>query len=442
MNILTFTLRSLKGRKTNVIFTVLAIMIAVGLTLSVLMISSSVENGVKEQAGSYDLVVGAEGSPMQLVLNSLVYLDTPTGNIPYEIYENLMTDERVLRVVPLALGDSYRGFPIIGTNQDFFLPFREGLPERFHLTEGKWFSATGEVVLGAEVAKAGSFSVGDTFHGNHGIGSSGESHEELEYKVVGILERTGQGDDKGIFTPIESVWDVHAHDEVTGEDGEHAEDGEHSEEGEHAEDGEHSEEGEHAEDGEHTKNGEHAEVNEHSEDLMVTALLVKPEQLGYAPMLKEELDDLHEVQAVYPVKIFRQLLETFHAGKSIAILLAAVSIGMAILFIVFAVLNSIGQRIRETNILRALGVTRKKIIATSLLETVITALIGTVLGILLSLIVYYLASAYSMQLLGVHLSSAGIDGSVFLYSLYLFLLAVIVSILPMFTMYVKKVDGR
>lgn len=400
MNIFSYTILSLRGRLTNVIFTIIAISMAVCLTLSVLLISNSIENGIKEQAGTYDVVIGAEGSPMQLVLNSLVYLETPTGNIPYELYENLASDERVLRVVPLALGDSYYGYPIVGTSQDFFLPFREGMEERFQLKTGEWFGKIGEIVLGSEVAQQTGLTVGDTFHGNHGVGESSDEHKDFEYTVVGVLASTGTADDKALFTPIESVWEVHEHkgEAVIWEN--------------------HSEE-------------------DHEGEKQVTALLVKPEQLGFAPALKEEFDNIHEVQAVYPVTIFRQLLETFNTGKSIALILTAVTIGMAVLFTAFAVINSLVQKSKETEVLKALGVTRKKIIVTNVLETIFVSSTGTIIGTFASFFIFYLISIYSIDYIGINLPFK-IDLSLLKYSLYLFFLSVIVSFVPTFRLYRKK----
>ncbi|WP_078543720.1 ABC transporter permease [Litchfieldia alkalitelluris] len=452
MNLFSYTFKSLRGRITNVIFTVVAIMLAIGLTLSVLTISNSVEEGIKDQAGTYDLIVGAEGSPLQLVLNSLVYLETPTGNISYELYENLTEDDRILRAVPLGLGDSYRGFPIVGTTQDFFLPFREGMAERFFLNEGAWFEHTGEVVVGYEVATTLSLSLGDTFHGNHGLGDGGDAHEDLEYVVVGILSPTGSPDDQAIFTPIESVWEVHDHDEEESAE-EHADHTEEETSEEHANHEEEETSEEHAshteeeavdEHADHDESEELASENEHAheEDRQVTAILVKPEQLGFIPLVKQELDDLHEVQAVYPVTIFRQLLETFSAGRSIAILLASVSIVMAALFIVFAVMNSVVQRKKETEILRALGVPRRKLILTNIIETITVSSIGTILGIGLSAVVFLIASTYSREFFGVNLPGGLIDWTSLKYGLYLFVLAIVVSFIPSLWIYSKKVDGK
>ncbi|MFZ3589024.1 ABC transporter permease [Bacillus sp. DJP31] len=424
MNIFQFTLLSLKGRKINTIFTVIAIVLAVTLTYSVMFMSSGLEDGIKKQAGSYDIVIGAEGSPTQLALNSIMYLDVPTGNIPYSLFEAMQKDERVLKAVPLALGDSYYGIPIVGTNLDYFQPFRKGLQERFSLSQGSWFAEPGEVVLGHNSAKHTKLSIGDTFVGNHGSEESGQVHEDFEYKVVGILSPTGSADDKGIFTPYESIWSVHVDDEHE----EHSEE-EGKEESEHEE---HTEE-ENKEESEHDNEKEHDE-----EGLEITAILIKPEQLGYVPALYEELNAQHEVQAVFPVKVFRQLLETFNYGKQMAILLVGVSIVLAGLFIVFAILSSVAQRKSEISILRSLGVSRTKIIYTIILESTIIIGLSTLFGIVVAYGSYFIIKSISLYYVGISLGDIKYDPQYLIFASLLFSVAMLISLLPLLPLYLKK----
>jgi len=398
MNILQFSLLSMKGRKLATSFTVLAIMIGVMLFYTILFISESIENGIKKQTATYDLIVGAKGSPTQLALNSILYIDAPTGNISYELYEQLQEDDRVLKVVPLALGDSFYGQPIIGTSLDYFLPFREGLPERYRLAEGEWFKELGEVVLGDFVAKHSKLQLGDTFVGTHGLEEDGHAHDQLVYRVVGILEATGGPDDKGIFTPYESVWAVHdkkSWSETIAS--------------------------------KHKKEHE-TESGHHDEEAELTALLIKPEQLGFVPALKEELDVVEGVQAVYPVKVFRQLLETFKYGTQIALLLVSIASILALLLIVFAMISSISQRKQEMNILKAIGVLRSKIMASLFIEVSLLSIVGIVAGVVLSLLLFSLLSSYSLTYLGLVLTNVEWNLSYFLYAVYLFIGIMLVSL--------------
>ncbi|OZM55944.1 hypothetical protein CIB95_14875 [Lottiidibacillus patelloidae] len=400
MNIIKFSLKSILGRKTNTIFTAIAIMIAAALVFSVMMIFEGLDKGIKDQAGSYDIVVGAEGSPMQLTLNSLLYFDKPLGNVPYSLYEELRDDERVLRVVPIALGDSYESYPVIGTTLEFFQPFREGLQERFSLAEGSYFKSTYEVVIGASVARELDLQVGDHFHSSHGFEGNNE-HDEMEYIVTGILEPVGSADDKGIFTSIESVW--HAHEEETGEE---------------------------------------AHTEEHEDEKEVTAILVKPQMLGFAPGLKEEIDKKNEMQAVYPVIMFRQLLETFSIGKQIAMLLATISIFMAVLFIVFAVLGSMNQRRGETMILRSLGVPRYKIATNILIEMSFVSLIGTSMGYFLSQTIVFLVGTYSKMYLGFAMPTFIISSNIIYVGVSIFLLALIISFIPTLFLFNRDIGRK
>ncbi|RSK28706.1 FtsX-like permease family protein [Bacillus sp. HMF5848] len=480
MNLLKFTLLSLKGRALSTVFTIIAIALAVTLTFTVILVSTGIEEGVKKQAGAFDLVVGAEGSPTQLVLNSILFLDTPIANIPYSSYEELQKDERVLKVVPLALGDYFYGQPIVGTTTDYFLPFREGLPERFTLQQGEWFSKVGDAVLGSYVASAASMKIGDTFFGNHGIAD--DTHESLEYRVVGILEPTGTADDKAVFTKVDSVWAVHGHaangeESYTDEEDSHV-DGEesHSEEESHVTKSEHATEEEvhsdeedskslqqesHSEEKDsHTEQEEshtdeedahpeqekshvgaddaHQWGDEHDEELQITALLVKPQSLGFVPSLKEELDNVSGVQAVYPVRIFRQVLSTFSYGQQIALILASSSIVLAALFILFTVLGSIVQRKEELAILKAIGVSRHKLLLQLLYEAAFITIMGIGVGFLIALGAFYFIQKVSASYAGILLPDVTITWEFLKYALYMLLGAMTVSILPALPNYLQR----
>ncbi|UII21269.1 ABC transporter permease [Fulvivirga ligni] len=165
-----------------------------------------------------DMVVGAKGSPLQLVLSAVYHIDAPTGNIPYEEVMKLEKNRLVSSVIPLAYGDSYKGFRIVGSTDQY--------PELYHanIFKGRLWQDHFEVTVGAAVAEKLGLKVGDQFHGSHGLVEGGEAHHDHSYHVVGILDYTNAVVDQLLLTSMESVWDMHAHEDENHGHSEHEED--------------------------------------------------------------------------------------------------------------------------------------------------------------------------------------------------------------------------
>ena len=177
--------------------------LGVAMIVVLLLATSQAERKLERDARGVDLVVGAKGSPMQLILSALLHVDVPTGNIPLADAERLAADPLVRSATPLALGDSYRGFRNVGTDASFL----ELYEARF--AEGQAFAGEMEAVLGAETAARTGLKVGDRFAGSHGLAETGGgAHGEHAYRVVGVLAPNGSVVDRLVLTPLESVWEV------------------------------------------------------------------------------------------------------------------------------------------------------------------------------------------------------------------------------------------
>jgi putative ABC transport system permease protein len=169
----------------------------------VLRASAQVEAGLKRDLAGIDLVVGAKGSPMQIMLAGVFHLDAPTGNIPLATLDLLKRQPLVAQVVPLSLGDSLRGFRIAGTTPDYL-----GLYGA-RLERGVLWTRPMQAVLGAEVARATGLQPGDRFAGSHGLAEGGGAHGEQPFEVVGVLAESGSVLDRLVLTDLTSVWEVH-----------------------------------------------------------------------------------------------------------------------------------------------------------------------------------------------------------------------------------------
>ena len=171
-----------------------------------ILASHQLNNGFERDLAGIDVVVGAKGSPMQLILSGVFHIDAPTGNIPLAAVKELQSNPQVARLIPVSLGDNFRGFRIVGTTQDYVRHYGAAL------ASGTLWAAPMQAVVGAQVAKQTGLKAGDTFAGAHGLGSGGESHGQAPYNVVGVLAASGSVLDRLILTSTESVWKVHESD--------------------------------------------------------------------------------------------------------------------------------------------------------------------------------------------------------------------------------------
>jgi len=169
----------------------------------VLLVSEQIEAGVRRDLAGIDLVVGAKGSPMQIMLSGVFHLDVPTGNIPLSTLKTLRAQPLVARAVPLSLGDSLRGFRIVGTEVSYLDLYGASL------AQGQLWQAPLQAVLGAEVAQRTGLALGAEFAGSHGLGEQGDAHEGDAYTVTGILKPTGTVIDRLVLTDLASVWQLH-----------------------------------------------------------------------------------------------------------------------------------------------------------------------------------------------------------------------------------------
>jgi len=196
--------RYLAARPLLTALHIVLLALGAGTIALLLLFTGQAEERLERDARSVDLVVGAKGSPLQLILSSVLHADVPTGNIPLEAVERLAADPMVAEAIPISLGDSYRGFRIVGT-QPAFLALHHAA-----IAQGGIFTGEMEAVLGAQVAKRTGLALGATFAGSHGLAAAGgATHGDHPYKVVGILAPTGSVIDRLVTTPLESVWEVH-----------------------------------------------------------------------------------------------------------------------------------------------------------------------------------------------------------------------------------------
>ncbi len=203
-------LKSLKNRKFTTLMTIASIALSVTLLLGVERIRKEAKKSFTNTISGTDLVVGARTGPVQLLLYSVFRIGNATNNISWESYQKLGSNPNILWTIPLSLGDSHKGYRVLGTNTDYFKYFRYSGKRPLEISQGQVFNDVFDVVLGADVAKTLNYSIGDSIIISHGAGKvSFIQHDDKPFHVVGILKKTGTPVDQTLHVPLEGIEAVH-----------------------------------------------------------------------------------------------------------------------------------------------------------------------------------------------------------------------------------------
>jgi len=334
----------------------------VGIITLLLLMQHQLEQKFRQDLQDIDLVVGAKGSPLQLILSAIYHLDAPAGNISLAEARKIMDDPMVKEAIPLAYGDAYQGYRILGTTENYIKKYDA------QVNEGRVFTKKMEITLGAEVARRTGLSIGATFFGTHGktkIG--GHVHDKHAYTVVGILEKTNTVLDKLLLTNLESVWQVHTnHPEIpTPIDTLHATtlDLKHE-----YHDHEH-----------HTHDHIHQPIII-ADSMDITAILLKYKTkesvLSVAPLINEQTN----MQAVLPALEINRLFHMIGLGVTTLQLIAGGIMLMAGFSVFFVLYNRLKERRYELALLRSVGYKQIHLFALLVFEGIILACLGYILG--------------------------------------------------------------
>lgn len=204
--------RSLRQHLFSTIVTASSIALATGLTMAVFAIRDQAYAAFTGGPAGFDAVLGARGSQLQLVLNSVFHLETSPGNIPWTLYKAIEADPGVSLAIPYAVGDNYEGFRIVGTTTDLFTRFELRAGQRLQLAAGRAFASdASEAVVGSLAAQRLGLRVGDEFAPAHGVTEdAGDAHDD-HYRVVGVLAPTNTPSDRVIWIPIEGIYRMSGH---------------------------------------------------------------------------------------------------------------------------------------------------------------------------------------------------------------------------------------
>jgi len=358
MNLFSLVISYLKARPLNTLLNILLLSLGIAVITILLLFSNQLKEKISDNTKGIDLVVGAKGSPLQLILCNVFHIDFPTGNINLLEAERLSKHRLVKSAIPMALGDSYQNFRLVGTNRAYAELYQA------ELAMGEWWTNDLEVVVGSTVAELLKLKVGATFESAHGLSKEGHAHEESPFVVKGILKSTHGVLDNLILTNVSSIWKVHE------------------------------------EPGEEELTSEavtlinpsslvpSVEAGDSTKE--ITALLIKYRNPIAAIQLPRYINGQTGMQAASPAFEAARLFSILGVGVEALTGFAYVLIFISALSIFIALYNSLKERQYDLAIMRSMGASRSKLFIATQLEGISLTLLGSVIGLALGHGVLYL----------------------------------------------------
>jgi len=336
MKTLALAWRYLWARPLATVLNLLLLTLGLAAITLVLLTRAQLDRAFERDLAGIDAVIGAKGSPLQLILAGVFHLDVPPGNIPLRAAQALARDPRVAQLILLSLGDSYQGFRIVGTTPDY--PAHYGA----RLAQGRLWQQPMEVVLGHQAARATGLQPGQSLAGAHGLGGAGPAHAGHLYRVSGVLAPCGCVLDRLLLTATESVWQVH---EVAHGEGE-----------------------------------QHAADHE-DERREITLALVRYRSPLAAASFPRYVNSSTQLQAAAPALEITRLLRMVGVGADVLRGFAAVLLLTAGLSVFIALWSAVRERRADLALLRMLGAPPRRVAALLLGEALWLAVLATGLGL-------------------------------------------------------------
>lgn len=381
----------LRQRPLATLLNIVLLGLGVGTIIALILTLAQAEERMGRDSAGIDLVIGAKGSPLQLILSSVFQMDVPTGNVPLTEAARIIAAPQVKLAIPLALGDSYKTFRIVGTEASYADLYSATLQE------GSLWTKPFEAVVGAETARLTGLKLGQNFAGSHGLGEGGDAHADHPYRVVGILKPTESVVDRLILTSVESVWAVHNDAGESGKAKTRADKpkNEHDER-HHKDDGKHS----------HKHHGEDTlDEHDHSAEKEITAYLIQYTTPLAAASFPRMVNESSSMQSASPAIEISRLFALLGIGVTTLKIFAAIMMVCAALGIFIGLVNTLNERREDLALLRLLGATPATVFLTVALQGLALGLLGVILGLVLGHLGaewmgYAMQKTHRMQLTG------------------------------------------
>ena len=426
MTDLSFVFYSLKSRWLNCLLSIFLTAFGVSIAILITQFGNNIKDRLKKDGANIDLVVGAKGSPIQLILSSVYHIDIPTGNISWEAAQDLIKHPQIKKAIPVALGDNWKGNRIVGTTIDYLEHYNA------ELKEGKIWDKKFEVVVGSSVK----LDINDQIVGAHGLYDGGEVHGDKKYRVTGIIKPTKTVLDRLIFTSINSVLDIHGIENI---DDKEVFKSNHDDHKTHSESShinkkshhDHHDEDSHDHEKSELEQEDHNQVSHHGEAKMaeITALLLTTNSPIANINLPRFINRTTSFQAANPALEIARLTSMLGIGTKSFGILSFILIITAALSVFSGLAANLENRICDLAILRALGYTKNRIFKIICLDGMMIVTSGILIGVIFSVIIFETLN-YSITTLNTVQAEFNLTLDLFFIILVVFLSGIVAAVFP------------
>lgn len=398
MTLLGIAWASLVNRRLTIMLTVLSIAMSVALLLSVEKLRHDARESFVQTVSGVDLVVGARSGAVQLLLYSVFRLGNATNNVDIRSYEDIAARPEVAWTVPFSLGDSHRGYRVLGTDTGYFEHYRTGGRRELRFAEGVPFDDLFDAVLGSEVARALEYRLGDSLVVSHGTGSVGiVEHDDQPFRVAGILAPTGTPVDRTVHVSLQGIEAMHA-DWRSGA----------------------------PIPGQSTSPEELR--NSTLEPRAITAFLIGLHERRDVFRLQRSINEYTEepLLAILPGATLQELWNLVGVAGRALLLVSVFVVVVGLVNLVSVLFASLAERRREIAILRACGARARQVFSLLMLEALVVALLGLLVGVLLHAVLVVIGGGVLERRFGL-VVELGVPGSQELILLGAILLAALLA---------------
>lgn len=413
MNLLRIAIKSARFRRTSLLLTVISIAISVTLLLGVDVVRKEAKSSFLNTISQTDLIVGARSGPSNLLLYSVFHIGSATNNVAWDSYETIDGLDGVAWTVPISLGDSHRGFRVMGTTTDYFEYYRYGTDNQLDFDDGVAFDEVYDAVLGADVARDLGYQLGDELIISHGLVSADfAAHDDKPFTVVGILAKTGTPVDRAVLLSLAGIEAVHVD----------------------------------------WQGGARSAVTLDADQALkfdltptsITAFMVGLDNRATTFRVQREINeyDGEPLSAILPGATLNEFWRTISTVEQVLFVLSLFVLIAGLLGMLTTILSTLNERRREIAVLRAIGARPSSVVMLIVLETLLTVIAGCLLGMGLLYGMLALAQPALARRFGVEISPSWLDPTQLLIMATVIIGATLVSLIPGFVAYRRSLqDG-
>jgi len=398
VNIFKLSIKNIFNKPLSSSISLALLVLGVGIISLLLQLNTLIKDQMDNNLRGIDMVVGAKGSPLQLILSSVYHIDSPTGNISFQEAENISKNRMVGSSIKILYGDNYKGYRIVGAEKKF-IDLYKGV-----IKEGKDWEKPYEALVGSKVYEKLKINLGDELVSSHGLRETGQSHDEGTFKVVGLLKPSNSVIDQLIITSPQSVWDIHdTHD--------------------------------------HDHEHEHEDEHEHeNDDREITAMLIKFKSPMNIIQFPRQINENTNLQAAVPSYEISRLFKLFGFGIETLSYLAYLIIIVSGFSLFINLFNSMRERKYEMALIRTLGASRLQLSTMIIFESLVLTISGFVLGLLFSRFGVMFVSSFMEESINYNLNSFKILNEEYWLLVLSILIGIVSSLIPAIQVYKMNIS--